>query len=49
VEMDGRLKQGKWMNILHFHCGLAENIKVGWGIFHFLCLWYLDVMRDALT
>ncbi|KAG6762615.1 hypothetical protein POTOM_033128 [Populus tomentosa] len=29
VEMDGRLKQGKWMNILHFHCGLAENIRGG--------------------
>ncbi|KAG6761312.1 hypothetical protein POTOM_034526 [Populus tomentosa] len=29
VEMDGRLKQGKWMNILHFHCGLAKNIRGG--------------------
>ncbi|KAJ6716502.1 QWRF MOTIF-CONTAINING PROTEIN 2 [Salix koriyanagi] len=27
VEMGGRLKLGKWMNIFRCHCGLAENLE----------------------
>jgi hypothetical protein len=36
VEMDCKLKQGKWTDI------------GGWDIFHSHLLCYLDVMRDAL-